>query len=140
MLQKVLKIVFILLILASFCISYVYATDINLNLPSTGNDPLSTNPTVNPDGSSTPDDTGTSNIQDLLNNLEGNDSQEQNNLVDDDPMSDIGSSGTETIQPSGVSNAPESGLGITNIINILLITVGVILILLAIAIIIRVKG
>ena len=40
---------------------------------------------------------------------------------------------------SNVNSLPESELGLTNILNILLITVGVVLILLSIAILIRLK-
>lgn len=47
---------------------------------------------------------------------------------------------TENLQPSGMSTSAQTELGITNIINILLITVGVILILLGIAILIRLRG
>ncbi len=41
---------------------------------------------------------------------------------------------------SNISSLPESELGLTNILNILLITVGVVLILLSIAIFIRLKN
>ena len=70
--------------------------------------------------------------------------QDDSNTVDDgsvanteDPFTNVNA---ETLQPGGITTSAESGLGVTNIINILLITVGVILILLAIAIIIRLKG
>lgn len=46
-------------------------------------------------------------------------------------------SGTESATVTSVSSLPESELGLSNIINILLIAVGVILIFLAIAILIR---
>ena len=135
MLKKTLKIIIILIMLGIFSISFVYATDVNLNLPSTENDPLFGNSVGNPNDS-TSTDTPTD-IQNLLNSMESNAIQDETNLIDDD---NLGTNPSETLQPSGVSNAPESGLGVSNIINILLITVGVILILLAIAILIRVKG
>ena len=47
------------------------------------------------------------------------------------------SSGTESSTVTALSSLPESELGLSNIINILLIAVGVILIFLAIAILIR---
>ena len=127
MLQKVLKIIFILLFLLYVNISVVSATDINLNLPGTS------------------DNTVDNAIDNTVN---GNIEYEQtstNELIDpnsvganiEDPFTDVT---TENLQPSGINTASESGLGITNIINILLITVGVILILLGIAIMIRLKG
>ena len=80
--KKIFKISFILILAFAFCGSYVYATNIDLNLPG-----------ITPE-----------NNEQMTNNVET------------------------------VNN------GITNIINILLITVGVILILLAIAILIRLRG
>ena len=45
----------------------------------------------------------------------------------------------ETLQPASVNSTVQTGLTTSDIINILLITVGVILILLAIAIMIRLR-
>ncbi len=45
-----------------------------------------------------------------------------------------------TAAPSGVSSIAQENMSFSNILNILVITVGVILILLAIAILIRLKG
>ncbi len=96
--KKIFKISFILILAFAFCGSYVYATNIDLNLPGITSENVVDNSITTP---STP---------------------------------------AETLQPSGVSTSAETELGITNIINILLITVGVILILLAIAILIRLRG
>ena len=134
MLQKVFKIICILLFLLCFCISIVSATDINLNLPGTNDNTINneTNNAENNTIDNTVDNTVDSNIEDNqtgpINNVDEN---------VEDPFQDVTS---ENLQPSGISTTSESGLGITNIINILLITVGVILILLGIAIIIRLKN
>lgn len=61
------------------------------------------------------------------------------NIVTDDTLDQQSSTTEDIISPTGVSATVEEGLGLTNILNILLITVGVILILLSIAIIIRLK-
>lgn len=82
-------------------------------------------------------------------NLVSNETSDQNTIdnettdntnIDDNIGSQVPSeSGDEIVPPSSVGATAEDGLGLTNILNILLITVGVILILLSIAIIIRLK-
>ena len=116
---KILKISFILILAFAFCISYVSATNIDLDLPSitSENNELTTN-----------------NIENSVeNNLNTG-----NNVVDNNITTP--STPAETLQAGDVSTSAETELGITNIINILLITVGVILILLGIAILIRLRG
>ncbi len=69
--------------------------------------------------------------------------EDENAIVDNNPIdaseSQTSTSADEIIPPSSVSATVEEGLGLANILSILLITVGVILILLSIAIIIRLK-
>ena len=122
MAKKVLKILFIFLILFSFCMSYIYATDIDFNLQ-------------NNDSSTVQD---TNNIDGIGNETDGDAILDENTEIPGDTVDT--DTTTEALNPSSVSTAPESGLSVTNIINILLITVGVIIILLAIAIIIRLKN
>ena len=115
--SKSIKVLSIVLIMFSFIVSFygVYATDINMNLPTVDQP---------------------SNITSLDND------QNIEQSVEDIVPSTVNvntSSNTAEIQPSNVSSIVEEGLGITSILSILLITVGVILILLAIAIIIRLK-
>lgn len=114
MTQKIIKI-FILLVLFIFSINYVYAANIDLNMPG-----ISDNTDQNAQNS------------DAFNNLE-------QNLIDDEddniPVQD-----SATILPSSATSAPQDGLSITNIINILLITIGVVIIFLSIAILIRLKS
>lgn len=119
MTRKFMKIILLLLIF-SFFTTYVLATDIDLNLP-TSNDNLTTAQNSLDAENNTSVDNG-ENLEDQINN---------NTELQDDF--------TETLQPTTFSKA-ETGLTTSNIINILLITVGVILILLAIAIIIRLKN
>ena len=118
MAQKILKIVFILFILVSLCMPYIYATDIEMDLPD----------------ANVLDDTN--NINSEINEnalLDENTSDQEDLPTDSDPLA-------ETLNPTTVSTESEGGLSVTNIINILLITVGVVIILLAIAIIIRLKS
>ena len=125
--RKIFKISFILILAFAFCGSYVYATNIDLNLPgitSENNEQMANN-------------VETINNEQTANNVE-NSIENTSNVVDNSITTP--STPAETLQPSGVSTSAETELGITNIINILLITVGVILILLAIAILIRLRG
>lgn len=132
MTKKSLKIFLILLVLFAFCTICSSAANINLNLPGTDNTQDS-------------NDTATNN-QTVDNNQVANNAQNDTNVTDtnnipdsteptipDNPLDDM-----QTLQPT-VGESSNSGLSVTNIINILLITVGVILILLAIAIMIRLK-
>lgn len=129
--KKIFKISFILILAFAFCCSYVYATNIDLNLPgiTSGNNEQMAN------------NVETINNEQTANNVE-NSIENTSNTVDNvfDNSITTPSTPAETLQPSGVSTSAETELGITNIINILLITVGVILILLAIAILIRLRG
>jgi len=113
--SKSIKIFSIILIIFSLFISFygVYATtDINMNLES-----------------------GETSENEII---------EDNNFETDD-ITDTGiqTSNPTTqdtyIPPTGVSSVVEEGLTLSNILSILLIAVGVVLILLAIAIIIRLK-
>lgn len=117
--SKSIKVLSVVLIIFSFIISFygVYATDINMNLPTTNQDANVT---------STPD---------LVNSTDSNIYQDTQDIVP--PSGD--SNASSTVTPSSVSSISEEGLGLTSILSILLITVGVILILLAIAIMIRLK-
>ena len=90
----------------------IFATDINMNLQA---NETSENETVSNE------------IANATNNVDNT-----ANFVDD------GISGESV--PSGVSSIAQENMSFSNILNILIITVGVILILLAIAILIRLKG
>ena len=117
--SKSIKVLSVVLIIFSFIISFygVYATDINMNLPTTNQD---SNVTSSPD---------------LVNSIGSNTYQNTQDIV----PSSVDSNASSTVTPSSISGISEEGLGLTNILSILLITVGVILILLAIAIMIRLK-
>lgn len=129
--RKIFKISFILILTFAFCVSYVYATNIDLNLPGITSE----------NNEQTQNNVETADNEPISNNVEDPTENNEFNTVDnavDNSIPDT-STPTETLQPSGVSTSAETELGITNIINILLITVGVILILLAIAILIRLR-
>ena len=113
-LSKISLIMLIILFLLGITVS---ATDINMNLTPdntqavTGNETNTGNQTTN-----TPTPNGTDTTI--------------------SPSDDIGGS----VAPSGVSSIAQENMSFSNILNILIITVGVILILLAIAILIRLKN
>ncbi len=108
---KISKFLVILFIILILLDVTVFATDINMNLTQ---DETSTEDTEN----------DVENIQDNLNN-------------DFEPEADnIGGDAA----PSGVSSIAQENMSFSNILNILIITVGVILILFAIAILIRLKN
>lgn len=131
MTKKIFKIVSILVVLLLFSFSYVLATDINLNLP----------------GVYTNIDTSANNTG-LDQNMIDDQTQVGNNLtnqntIDDTDVDDVVDdlyNDSEVLAPSTMNSSSQAGLTTSDIINILLITVGVILILLAIAIMIRLKN
>ena len=133
MTQKALKIIFILLLIFSFCITYVYATNIDLDLPGTSNNP--TDQSSNVEDQNLTDNT--INTPDDGNTNASNDDNVNTEALYDSPSTP---SDSETLNPGAFSSAPQDGLSVSNIINILLITVGVVIILLAIAILIRLRG
>lgn len=110
--SKIFKIsITFIAILMLFSIS-VFATDINMNLQT--------------------DETNTAETT-------SNEIAEDSNNVDD--ISDVVDDGIGgEAAPSGVSSIAQENMSFSNILNILIITVGVILILLAIAILIRLNG
>lgn len=64
----------------------------------------------------------------------------EENVVDDDITPEQALSQAATVTSvTGLSNLPEANLGLNNILNVLLLAVGVLLILFAIAILIRLK-
>ena len=141
MTKKSLKIFLILLVIFSLCTICSSAANINLNLPGTDNTQSnnsvnSEEPINNQTASNQVTDNNTTNNSDITDA----NATDSNNIVDnndttipDNPLDDM-----QTLQPT-TNESSNSGLSVTNIINILLITVGVILILLAIAIMIRLK-
>lgn len=110
---KILSLLFIILL---FTLNISLATDINMNL-----DPIQ----------------DSSNAENVL---------EEENLVEDfsneiiDEEEDSTSTSTPSTTISTLSSVPDEGLSLTNILNILLIVVGVVLILLGIAILIRIHS
>ena len=112
--SKILRVFFSLLIVFSLIISCysVYATDIDMNLT--------------PDTSASEQNADTNIINDT-------------NQIDNTGMQTPTDNNAATLNPSSVGSVQEEGLGISSILSIFLITIGVILILLAIAIIIRLK-
>lgn len=130
MTKKSLKIFLILLVLFSVCTIYSSASNINLDLPGidntqTNNETVDNNQMV--DNNQVTDNTQNNTID--TNNIQDNTEP----TTPDNPLDDM-----QTLEPT-TNDSSNSGLSVTNIINILLITVGVILILLAIAIMIRLK-
>lgn len=121
LLQLSLIIFVILMVLAP---NFVQATRVNMNL--------------------TPNTTATENPS-IQNTSSENTSIDDNNTISE-PENTAGN--TDRLSPTTTNNSasistlnelPESGLGLNNIINIILIVIGVLLILLGIAILIRLK-
>lgn len=120
---------FIILVVLSLILiginTIVLATDINMNLPSD-------------DVTTYENGTETNNIDDntTTNEIQNNNSDITDATDMSAPQDDVGG----TAAPSDVSSIAQENMSFSNILNILLITVGVILILLAIAILIRLKS
>ncbi len=119
--SKFLKLFSIILIVFSLIINFysVYASDINMNLTA-DNSTASTS-----------------------NDASANKTATNETATDGQPITSqeptTSASLDDTIAPASITSATEDGFGLSNILNVLLITVGIILILLAIAIIIRLK-
>lgn len=112
--SKSIKFFPILLIAFSLILSFysvIYASNINMNLAS--------------------ENSVSENVADTVDN-----SLVDENIIDD-LVDDV--SQAEVTTPSSVTATTEEGLGLSNVLSIILITVGVVLILLAVAIIIRLK-
>lgn len=111
--SKTIKLFSIVLIIFSIIFSFygVYASDIDMNL-----------------------------IDNSINDNEVN-QDEIDNSITQDPLNGTTSESNidSQLSASGVNSIEEDGLSLSNILSILLITVGIILILLSIAIIIRLK-
>ena len=111
--SKISKIFYITIIMIMFITTFSFATDINMNLIPNDID----NSTV-------------SGNDDLIGN------ETQNTTTNDVATDDIGG----IAAPSSVSSIAQENMSFSNILNILIITVGVVLILLAIAILVRLKS
>lgn len=110
--SKIVKILLLLLIMILCNYSIVNATEINMNLPVENANDVATTETNEISGDLT---NPTNEITSLSDDISG------------------------TAVPSNVSSIAQENMSFSNILNILLIAVGVVLILLAIAILIRLK-
>lgn len=133
---KLISIILLVALLIFILNTCVKATDINMNLPVeseenivaedgnliSGEEPVA-------EGTNTTENTQA----DLQNSTDGLQDATDTTLA---PQDDIGGDAT----PSSVSSIAQENMSFSNILNILVITVGVILILLAIAILVRLKS
>lgn len=122
--KKNIKIIFFILVFASifmFAISKPTFAAINLNINnSTSNSETSTG------------NTNSENLQSQYGN-------ELDNVSTTNSSSSYDAASSSSAEVSNLSSIPESNLGLSNILSILLIAVGIILILLGIAVLIRLK-
>lgn len=124
--SKVFKIFLVLMLSFVFCMSFVYASDVTMDLPDS--DSTSNSSEENSTDSNVTDDNSLA--DEYLNGAP----EEENTALPEDPLADAYSHE----QAVGISTN-SSGLSASSIINILLIAVGIIIIFFAIAIIIRLK-
>ena len=117
--KNIFKFLIIFSIIVFLFIPSVSATDINMNLTQDTN-------TIDSNTIGSIENT----ISDVINE------NETENTIATNPSDGIGG----TAAPSGVSSIAQENMSFANILNILVITVGVVLILLAIAILIRLKS
>lgn len=134
MLKNFSIILFVLVLLLSIS-TVVLATDINMNLPVEEENLVSEDGNlIGGDEPATEESNTIENIQDNLQySTDGVQGATDDTLA---PQDDIGGDAT----PSSVSSIAQENMSFSNILNILIITVGVILILLAIAILVRLKS
>lgn len=132
--SKVFKIFLVLMLSFVFCMSFVYASDVTMDIPdsdSTSNSSEENSTDSNVTDENSVDETDDNSLADeYLNGAP----EEENTALPEDPLADAYSHE----QAVGISTN-SSGLSVSSIINILLIAVGIIIIFLAIAIIIRLK-
>ena len=131
MLKNFSIILFVLVLLLSIS-TVVLATDINMNLP------VEEENLVSEDGNLIGGDEQATEDSNIIGNTQ-DDLQYSTDGVQgatDATQDDIGGDAT----PSSVSSIAQENMSFSNILNILIITVGVILILLAIAILVRLKS
>lgn len=124
--SKIFKTFIILFIIIFSTTTLVFATDINMNLESQSQTDSNSTDINSTDNANSIENTNTTDT-----NVENT-----NDILDENFQQDnIGGS----VAPSGVSSIAQENMSFSNVLNILVITVGVILILLAIAILIRLK-
>lgn len=126
--SKVFKIFLVLILSFIFCLNFVYASNVTMDLPNNNSESVDENVTNNENTTNT--DSNSSLENEYLNGAP----EEDNTALPEDPLEDAYSHE----QAVGISTN-SSGLSVSSIINILLIAVGIIIIFLAIAIIIRLK-
>lgn len=136
--SKISKIViFLLIIILSVC-TFSLATDINMNITEQSNTSNGSNV------SSYSNNINSNNYNNTINyNITSNDSNSSNRVTDSSNLNRNLSTQTEASQTqvSSISKTDANdGLGLSNVLNILLIVVGVVLILLSIAILIRLNS
>ncbi len=124
--SKIFKTLVAFFIILFSTTTLVLATDINMNL-SNQNDTVI-------DGNAV--DSNSTDSNELINDTSSDVTNETTNTVDTFQQDSL----SGTVAPSSVSSIAQENMSFSNILNILMITVGVILILLAIAILIRLKG
>lgn len=132
-------VIFLLIILLSIC-TFSLATDINMNITEQSN-------TSNGSNVSTySNNINSNNYNNIVSyNMNSNDSNSSNRVTDSsnsniNSNTQIGIEASQT-QVSSISKTDANdGLGLSNVLNILLIVVGVVLILLSIAILIRLNS
>ena len=124
--SKIFKTLVAFFIILFSTTTLVLATDINMNL-SNQNDTVI-------DGNAV--DSNSTDSNELINDTSSDVTNETTNTVDTFQQDSL----SGTVAPSSVSSIAQENMSFSNILNILIITVGVILILLAIAILIRLKG
>ena len=124
--SKIFKTFIILFIIIFSTTTLVFATDINMNLESQSQTDSNSTDINSTDNANSIENTNTTDT-----NVENT-----NDILDENFQQDnIGGS----VAPSGVSSIAQENMSFSNVLSILVITVGVILILLAIAILIRLK-
>ena len=150
--KKSIKILFILLVL-TFITGKCFAVNIEMNLnsvqtPSTNQTDSTTNSSAsnsavqNPALTNIDANTPTSDLIGLNTTLSNSD---ENGTSTDTTTGNQEASTTNTVKNtstnvSNLSSLPESDLGLTNILNIILIAIGFILIIIAISILIRLSN
>lgn len=145
---KNLKLIIIMAMILSFVFAFnaCYAVDLNLSNDLTvgTNNSTSSNTnasTSNSTNSSTGSDDVTNSMNTTSNSTDSNSTNSESNTSDtsNSTTNDTTTSSTNTSPKVTSTLSSDDGLGVSDILNIFLIVIGVLLILLSIAILIRLK-
>lgn len=138
--MKTKKLIFILTMIAIlFGFNFCYAVDLNMADDLTGNIDLTTNTSNNNTNNTNTNNDNTNATTNTSTNLDSNTTTEDMNTTNTSYIMPRDNSDNSPAIVSELNATSSTGLDLSTVLNILLIVIGILLVLLSIAIIIRLK-